>query len=57
MARCRVVITGMGVVSSIGSGVAEFAHALRTGKSAIAPIRSFDTTGFRNCMAGEIQDF
>ncbi len=57
MPKRRVVITGIGVVSSIGCGVDAFADALRAGRSAISPIRSFDTTGFPNFMAGEIHDF
>jgi 3-oxoacyl-[acyl-carrier-protein] synthase II len=57
MSERRVVITGIGVVSSVGCGVDAFAEALRTGRSAIAPIRSFDTTGFPHYMGGEVQDF
>jgi len=53
----RVVITGIGVVSSIGSGVGAFADALKCGKSAISPIRNFDSTGFPSFMAGEVHDF
>jgi len=52
-----VVITGVGVVSSIGHGGDAFANALRTGKSGISPIRSFDATGFPHSMAGEVHDF
>ena len=50
----RVVVTGIGVVSSIGSGVGAFADALKCGKSAISPIRSFDSTGFPSFMAGDV---
>ena len=56
MAR-RVVVTGLGPVSSIGIGVEAFAEALRAGRSGISPISSFDTTGFPYIMAGEVHDF
>jgi 3-oxoacyl-[acyl-carrier-protein] synthase II len=53
----RVVITGLGPVSSIGIGAPAFAAALRAGRSGITPITSFDTTGFPHVCAGEVQDF
>lgn len=43
----RVVITGMGVVSSIGGNVADATHALRTGKSGISFAQDFADLGFR----------
>lgn len=42
----RVVITGLGVVSSIGIGVEEFTAGLRAGRSGARPIGRFDTEGF-----------
>ena len=42
----RVVVTGLGPVSSIGIGVASFAEGLRGRAQRGAPIASFDTTGF-----------
>ena len=53
----RVVITGLGPVSSIGIGAPAFGHALKEGRSGISPISSFDTTGFPYHMAGEVPDF
>jgi 3-oxoacyl-[acyl-carrier-protein] synthase II len=53
----RVVITGLGVISSIGTGAAAFAAALRAGRSGAAPIRSFDTTGFERTTGCEVADF
>lgn len=53
----RVVITGVGPVSSIGIGVEAFEAGLRAGRSGIAPIGSFDSTGFPHFMAGEVPDF
>jgi 3-oxoacyl-[acyl-carrier-protein] synthase II len=53
----RVVITGCGVVSSIGVGVAEFGAALRAGRSNVRPITVFDTTGFAHNNGCEVADF
>lgn len=53
----RVVVTGLGPVSSIGIGAGAFADALRAGRSGISPIRSFDSTGFPHVAAGEVHDF
>lgn len=56
-ARHRVVITGLGVVTSIGTGVDAFAEGLRAGRSGAKPISAFDTTGFAHSNACEITDF
>ncbi|MER7751418.1 beta-ketoacyl-[acyl-carrier-protein] synthase family protein [Kitasatospora sp. NPDC097643] len=53
----RVVITGLGPVTSIGIGIAAFGAGLRAGRSGISPISSFDTTGFPHAMAGEVRGF
>ncbi|ORI21248.1 beta-ketoacyl synthase [Rhodococcus sp. 1168] len=53
----RVVITGLGPVSSIGIGVEEFCQGIRGGRSGISAIDAFDTTGFPAIMAGEVNDF
>ncbi|MEH1123230.1 beta-ketoacyl-[acyl-carrier-protein] synthase family protein [Micromonospora sp. CPCC 206061] len=53
----RVVVTGLGPVSSIGVGAEAFAAALRAGRSGISPITSFDTTGFPHDRGGEVRDF
>ncbi|MEY9875814.1 3-oxoacyl-[acyl-carrier-protein] synthase II [Streptacidiphilus sp. MAP12-33] len=55
--RKRVVITGLGVVTSIGTGVDAFARGLRAGLSGAKPITAFDTTGFAHANACEITDF
>ncbi|HEX4369119.1 MAG TPA: beta-ketoacyl-[acyl-carrier-protein] synthase family protein [Rhodopila sp.] len=52
----RIVVTGMGIVSSIGIGKAAFRDALCAGKSVVTPIRSFDTTGYLRSEASEIHD-
>jgi 3-oxoacyl-[acyl-carrier-protein] synthase II len=53
----RVVITGLGVVTSIGIGVTEFLAGLRAGRSGVKPITSFDTTGFAHANGCEIDEF
>jgi 3-oxoacyl-[acyl-carrier-protein] synthase II len=53
----RVVVTGLGAVSSLGTGAHVFARAVREGRSGISPIRSFDASGFPYTFAGEVHDF
>ncbi|RMD60141.1 MAG: beta-ketoacyl-[acyl-carrier-protein] synthase family protein [Nitrospirae bacterium] len=53
----RVVITGLGVVSSIGIGWRAFWSSLIEGKSGISRITSFDTSQFKNHMGGEVKIF
>lgn len=53
----RVVVTGLGAVSGIGTGVAEFCAGLRAGRSAVRPITAFDTTGFDHAMGCEVVGF
>jgi 3-oxoacyl-[acyl-carrier-protein] synthase II len=53
----RVVVTGLGAVSSLGTGAHAFAEAIRAGRSGVSPIRSFDATGFPYAVAGEVHDF
>lgn len=53
----RVVITGLGVVTSIGIGVEAFTAGLREGRSGVKPITAFDTTGFAHANGCEVTDF
>uniref|UniRef100_A0AAU2V2R1 Beta-ketoacyl-[acyl-carrier-protein] synthase family protein n=1 Tax=Streptomyces sp. NBC_00003 TaxID=2903608 RepID=A0AAU2V2R1_9ACTN len=53
----RVVVTGLGTVTSIGTGPAEFLAGLRTGRSGVKPITSFDTTGYAHANGCEIEGF
>ena len=51
----RVVITGMGVVSSLGNTTKTFFENITNGKSGISSITSFDTTNHPVKIAGEIK--
>jgi 3-oxoacyl-[acyl-carrier-protein] synthase II len=53
----RVVITGLGVISSIGIGWKEFWNSLLKGKSGISPVSSFDTTNHFTHNGGEVKNF
>ncbi|MCK4666732.1 beta-ketoacyl-ACP synthase II [Candidatus Dependentiae bacterium] len=53
----RVVITGLGVISSVGNNVKDFWNSIKNGKSGIANITKFDCTEFKVKIAGEIKDF
>jgi 3-oxoacyl-[acyl-carrier-protein] synthase II len=53
----RVHITGVGVVSSIGLGRAEFFRSLAAGKSGITPVESFDASALGREWAGEVKNF
>ena len=53
----RVVITGMGVFSSLGSEIDEFYNNLLAGKSGISLITRFDTEEYPVKIAGEIKDY
>ncbi len=57
MAKRRVVITGIGVISSIGIGKDEFWKNLIAGKSGISEVTSFDTSQYENHMGGEVKNF
>lgn len=53
----RVVITGVGAVSPLGSGNAKNWDALTSGKSGIRLITRFDTSDLSVKIAGEVPDF
>jgi 3-oxoacyl-[acyl-carrier-protein] synthase II len=53
----RVVVTGLGVISSVGTGRDEFWKSITNGKSGISEVTSFDTAGLRCHKAGEIKNF
>ncbi|HEX8835343.1 MAG TPA: beta-ketoacyl-ACP synthase II [Candidatus Acidoferrum sp.] len=53
----RVVVTGVGLVCALGIGTEETWRNLIAGCSGIAPITSFDATGFDCRFAGEVKNF
>ncbi|HEX5116352.1 MAG TPA: beta-ketoacyl-[acyl-carrier-protein] synthase family protein [Pseudonocardiaceae bacterium] len=53
----RVVVTGLGAVTSVGIGAEEFLAALRAGRHGIKPIQAFDTRGFAHANGCEVADF
>ncbi len=57
MSKRRVVITGMGMVSPVGLSVKESWDNILAGKSGIAPITHFDTSGFATTFGGSIKNF
>ena len=50
----RVVITGLGIVSSIGNNKREVTDSLRAGRSGIEFIKEYEELGFRSQVAGTI---
>jgi len=53
----RVVITGLGVISSLGIGWEKFWDNLLKGNSGISPVSSFDTTNHFTHNGGEVKNF
>jgi 3-oxoacyl-[acyl-carrier-protein] synthase II len=53
----RIVVTGIGVISSIGVGPAEFTAGLRAGRSGVSPVTAFDPAGFEHVNACEVHGF
>jgi nodulation protein E len=53
----RVVVTGMGVVSSLGTGVEKFWTAIKAGQNGIGPIQGFPLQDLYITIGGEVRDF
>jgi 3-oxoacyl-[acyl-carrier-protein] synthase II len=53
----RVVITGLGVISPVGTGKDAFWSALLAGKSGIGPVTAFDSSKFAAHIGAEVRDF
>lgn len=53
----RVVVTGIGVVSPNGIGRHAFSEAIVEGRSGVGKIESFDTSGLKIKVAGEVKGF
>ncbi len=54
---CRVAVTGMGVVSSLGTGVEKFWAAIKAGENGIKPIEGFPLQDLYISIGGEVRDF
>lgn len=57
MARRRVVITGLGIVSPVGNTVEEAWQNILAGRSGIAHVTKFDVSTFPVQIAGEVKNF
>jgi 3-oxoacyl-[acyl-carrier-protein] synthase II len=53
----RVVVTGIGAITPIGTGVEALWDGLRSRRSAVGPITRFDAGPFRSRIAAEVPDF
>jgi 3-oxoacyl-[acyl-carrier-protein] synthase II len=53
----RVVVTGVGLVTPLGTGLEKNWQALMKGRSGIGPITRFDVSDFAARIAGEVHDF
>src|SRR3546814_4605683 len=51
----RVVVTGLGVVSSIGSNKAEVIDSLKTGRSGVEFCETYAEMGFRSHVHGSLK--
>src|SRR4051794_4064076 len=51
----RVVVTGLGVVSSIGNNAAEVTQSLKDGRSGIEFVPQYRELGFRSQVAGTLK--
>ena len=55
--QCRVVITGLGVVTPLGNQLEDFWNKLVAGECGIDRISAFDATPFDTQIAGEVKHF
>jgi 3-oxoacyl-[acyl-carrier-protein] synthase II len=57
VSKRRVVVTGLGIVSPVGSSVASAWDAILSGESGIGPIKRFDVSAFPVRFGGEVKGF
>ncbi|HHV29314.1 beta-ketoacyl-ACP synthase II [Acetivibrio mesophilus] len=53
----RVVVTGLGVISALGTDINEFWNAIKEGKCGISSVTKFDVSNMTTKVAAEIKDF
>src|SRR5713226_7493100 len=53
----RVVVTGLGLITSLGNDLASSWEAMCQGKSGVSEITSFDTSQYRVHFAAQVKDF
>jgi len=56
VSRRRVVVTGLGMISSLGNTVADTWHGIVNGKSGIATIDSFDASAFTTQFSASVKN-
>ena len=54
---CRVVVTGMGVISPVGNDIDTFWDSLKSGKCGIDKIQRFDASGLKVSLDAEVKEF
>ena len=52
-----VVVTGLGMVTSIGTGREQLWNSLMAGRCGFGPVKSFNTSGYSVHLGAEILDF
>ncbi len=57
MSKRRVVVTGLGLITPVGIGVAESWTNIINGQSGIGQITKFDCSSFPSQVAGEVKNF
>ncbi|MDD5237563.1 MAG: beta-ketoacyl-ACP synthase II [Candidatus Omnitrophica bacterium] len=57
MKNNRVVVTGLGIISPVGSDIPTFWESMREGRGGISSITSFDTSKFDSKIAGQVEVF
>src|SRR5436190_1460324 len=57
MSKRRIVVTGLGVVSPVGSTVKAAWDAILRGQSGIGPVTRFDVSAFPVRIGGQVRDF
>ncbi|WP_049630043.1 beta-ketoacyl-ACP synthase II [Cellvibrio sp. pealriver] len=56
MSRKRVVVTGLGMISSLGNTVADTWHGIVNGKSGVATISHFDASAFTTQFSASVKN-